>query len=127
MFSLEVALLCLSLNVYFEARGEPDKAQLAVALVTVNRAKKYNKNLCEVVFEPRQFSWTNNSNVHLEPNTNSPAWKRARKIAEQALTAKDFTGGARWFHREDVFPKWRKNLEFVGKYGKHLFYKERKK
>ena len=107
---------------YFEARGEPDKAQLAVALVTVNRAKKYNKNLCEVVFEPNQFSWTNDR-IHKEPNIKSKAWEKAQRIAAQALTAKDFTNGSLWYHRDDVFPKWILNLKFRGKYGRHLFYK----
>ena len=32
------ALLCLALNIYHEARGEPLKGQIAVASVTMNRA-----------------------------------------------------------------------------------------
>ena len=42
MFGLEIGLVCLALNVYFEARNEPDQAQMAIALVTINRAKKFN-------------------------------------------------------------------------------------
>jgi cell wall hydrolase len=125
MFGLEIGLVCLALNIYYEARNEPDKAQMAVALVTVNRAKRSGKSLCEVVFEPYQFSWTHES-IHKEPKEDNPAWLKAQRIAAKALTAKDFTHGCRWFHREDVYPKWRNNLTYHGKYGQHLFYKERK-
>ena len=123
MFGLEIGLVCLALNVYFEARNEPDQAQMAIALVTINRAKKFNKSLCEVVFEPHQFSWTH-EDFHKEPREGDRAWKKAQRIAQKALTAKDFTGGSRWFHRVDVFPKWRLKLKFHARYGQHLFYKE---
>ena len=55
---LDLALMCLSLNVYHEARGETPQAQLAVAMATLNRAKTTGQDLCDVVLEPVQFSWT---------------------------------------------------------------------
>lgn len=125
MYSLEVALLCLSLNVYYEARSEPDIGQMAVALVTINRAKHRKQSICKTVFEPHQFTWTEES-FHKDPKENDPLWRKAQRIARQALIAKDFTGKAMWYHREDVKPVWIKNLEYVGKFGKHLFYREKK-
>jgi spore germination cell wall hydrolase CwlJ-like protein len=55
---LDLALMCLSLNVFHEARGEAFQAQLAVAMATLNRAKATGQDLCDVVLEPGQFSWT---------------------------------------------------------------------
>ena len=47
---LESALLCLSLNIYYEAGYEPPEAQMAVALVTLNRAHHKQTKVCNVVF-----------------------------------------------------------------------------
>ena len=60
---IETALLCLALNVYFEARSEPIAGQLAVAEVTLNRvaSQDYPNSICEVVLQENQngcsFSW----------------------------------------------------------------------
>ena len=124
MFGFEIGVVCLALNIYFESRGEPDKAQMAVALVTVNRAKRQKKTLCEIVFEPNQFTWTEEV-IHKEPREDNIAWRKALRIAQKALTAKDFTGGCLWFHRYDVSPKWKHNLEYHGRYGQHLFYRRK--
>jgi N-acetylmuramoyl-L-alanine amidase len=56
--SIENALLCLALNVYHEARGETVEGQVAVAMVTMNRAGWDTRNVCPTVYKPRQFSWT---------------------------------------------------------------------
>ena len=58
MLSFLEGLLWLTLNVYHEARGEPEIGQLAVAHVTLNRAMEEHKSIAEVVREPYQFSWT---------------------------------------------------------------------
>ena len=51
-------LLWLTLNIYHEARSEPEVGKLAVAHVTLNRAMEEQKSIGEVVTAPRQFSWT---------------------------------------------------------------------
>lgn len=48
---------CLVAAIYHEARGEPVKAQRAVAEVVLNRAWKSGKSVCEVVAARRQFAW----------------------------------------------------------------------
>jgi spore germination cell wall hydrolase CwlJ-like protein len=53
---LEYALLCLSLNIYYEAGYEPPEAQMAVAMVTLNRAHHKQTEVCNVVFAKKQFS-----------------------------------------------------------------------
>ena len=60
---IETALLCLALNVYFEARSEPIAGKIAVAEVTLNRvaSQDYPNTICEVVLQENQngcsFSW----------------------------------------------------------------------
>ena len=57
------ALLCLSANIYFEARSEKVDGQIAVAEVTLNRVRSddYPDDVCSVVLQENsegcQFSW----------------------------------------------------------------------
>ena len=60
---LETALMCLALNIYFEARSEPIQGQIAIAEVTLNRVASANfpNDVCSVVLQDNnsgcQFSW----------------------------------------------------------------------
>ena len=74
-------IYCLAQNIYFEARGEPENGQFAVAAVTMNRVKshKYPNTVCKVVWQHSQFSWTNDGKS--DRPRNKRAWHRARKIA----------------------------------------------
>jgi len=60
---LETALMCLALNIYFEARSEPIQGQIAIAEVTLNRVASPNfpNDVCSVVLQDTsagcQFSW----------------------------------------------------------------------
>ena len=49
---------CLSKNIYFEARDQVTKGQIAVALVTINRvkSKRFPNTICKVV---KQASYKN--------------------------------------------------------------------
>lgn len=51
-------LTCLACNIYHEARGETDAGQIMVAKVTMNRVEHSHKNVCEIVWADKQFSWT---------------------------------------------------------------------
>ena len=46
-------LICLALNVYYEARGESLAGKYAVAEVTMNRvtSRRYPETVCAVVYE----------------------------------------------------------------------------
>lgn len=120
-----IGYLCLALNIYYEARSEPEYAQLAVAHVTINRAKAKGRDVCTEVFSPSQFSWTNSTQV--PPRENNPAWIFAQRVAKRAYETKDVTGGALWYHRHDITPWWVWNKKFVGRWGDHNFYKCRPK
>jgi N-acetylmuramoyl-L-alanine amidase len=128
----EAAILCLALNVYHEARGESDEGQQAVAQVTLERAEWKVENVCEVVFAPRQFSWTNGlragrvSPDRLMPNEET-AWKDALFVAHLALGGKlehPLPQGSKHYHRADVRPVWRHGLTPFGVIGSHIFYME---
>lgn len=118
---LSAALLCLSLNVYHEARGESVQGQLAVALVTLNRAKTLDR-VCKEVYRKKQFSWTNAS--HNLPLHEKKAWMLAKSIAFSAILKKDFTGGATHYHSVKVKPYWSTSGRKVGQWGNHIFYKD---
>lgn len=131
MVGFEVLLTCLALNIYKEARGEPLIGQLAVAMVTINRAKQWeNGDICKVVFAKSQFSWTitdtENGIVkrNKRPNKNNKSWNQAIRVAKYSLTTKDFTKGATHYHTIDVSPVWTKNMKYINKWGRHKFYKD---
>jgi spore germination cell wall hydrolase CwlJ-like protein len=122
---LAEALLCLALNVYHEARGEPVEGRKAVALVTRNRAQQNGHGVCWEVFRYKQFSWT------LLPSKTQrvPAgeeWEEAKRIAGKVLAgAVDFTGGATHYHTVSIYPRWAGAMERVGQWGDHVFYRAR--
>jgi len=90
--------LCLSLNVYHEARGSTRQDQVGVAWVTRNRMARSGRSYCRTIWEPRQFSWTPRSISSLMPREMA-AWHRAVRIARQVMSGEiaDPTGGARNF------------------------------
>jgi len=116
------ALMCLALNVYYEARSESVVGQYAVALVTLNRAHGDKKKICSEVHKPSQFSWTNEKQL---PPTEFAAWKQAKKVASDVLSGGvcDFTGGAVFYHTTSVYPDWRRRVKFVMVLGRHRFYR----
>ena len=79
-------LLCLSLTIYHEARGEPRVVQEAVAAITMNRTrdKDYPSNVCKVVNTPRAYSWVKQHKRVKELK----AFNRAKNIAKLYLSGK---------------------------------------
>jgi spore germination cell wall hydrolase CwlJ-like protein len=120
------ALVCLALNIYHEARGEPHSGQLAVAMVTMNRAEWESANVCPVVLERGQFSWTRTklNQAPQEPQ----AWKRAKTVAKGVIDGKhqDNTRGATHFHAHWVRPTWSQTFEKTVRIGDHIFYTQNK-
>ena len=133
MTGFEIAVTCLALNVFKEARGEPVQGQHAVALVTLNRVYRsgLSKDVCEVVFEHKQFSWTITDteggvlHPHKRPDRTSKEWKRAEQSAREALYMEDFTGGATHYHEIKIKPYWSTSMERVGRWGNHYFYRSK--
>ncbi len=79
----ETGINCLAMNIYHEARGESVEGQRAVGLVTLHRvlARSYPDDICSVVYQPKQFSWTE----EMPPVLEYDAWDLARQIAKEGL------------------------------------------
>lgn len=115
-------LLWLTLNVYHEARSEPKIAQVAVALVTLNRANEKHILIKEVVQQPHQFSWIDQKSSYLPDDPK--AFLRCLQSVYAALQTEDFTQGATHFHRNSVAPYWIAEYTFLEQYGSQKFYKQ---
>ena len=119
---------CLADNIYFEARNESTKGQLAVALVTNNRvnSKIYPDTICDVVWEYRQFSWTLDGKS--DKPKNKKAYNRAELLAIIVLTGTmdDFTKGATHYHANYIEPYWAPKLALLMVIDNHTFYRFKK-
>jgi len=117
---------CLASAVYFEARGEPLKGQLAVADVVLNRVRsaKYPDTVCEVVEQPWQFSFVNATGSIPEADRSSEEWLNAVAIARiaQAGTARAVDSDVLWYHADYVSPSWGRRLARQDQIGLHIFY-----
>jgi spore germination cell wall hydrolase CwlJ-like protein len=125
---------CLATNIYFEARGEPIKGQIAVAMVTLNRVNdsRFPDNICDVIHQSKQnsdgkpircqFSWYCDGKSD-KISYDSPEAKLAITIAINAMISayKDVTSGALYF--SDDKNKIPKNSENVIEIGNHVFYR----
>lgn len=118
---IKSAILCLALNIYFEARGEPPQGQYAVAHVTLNRVKQNHSNICTEVFKQGQFSWTRHK--FKIPSDKDESWKVAQEVARRAIASKDNTGGATNFHSKNCRnTRDFKNKRVTTRIGGHIFY-----
>ena len=124
-------LECLALNIYHEARSEPEVGQLAVAAVTLNRveSESFPDSICQVVKQGGedlhrcQFSWWCDGKK--DTPTNREAWDTALRIGWLSLQGKtsDPTKGALYYHANYVAPKWSRKFERTARIGAHLFYR----
>jgi spore germination cell wall hydrolase CwlJ-like protein len=116
----QAQLECLAQNIYYEARGESLKGQVAVANVVMNRiAYGFAKTPCGVINQRNQFSWVR----HHPKITNIDLYERVKQIARTVYFAKvvDITHGALYYHAKYVNPHW--PYARVTTIGNHIFYK----
>lgn len=125
---------CLALNIYFEARGEPEAGQYAVAEVTMNRvaSRHYPNTVCGVVYQQNwdplrkryvaAFSWTE---FETRPAPKGKEWERAWDIAENVYYGRSTSrlDGAVLYHAVYIRPSWSRDKKPIHRIGKHLFYK----
>jgi len=122
---------CLADAMYYEARGEGEAGELAIAEVVYNRLHDgvHPHSICGVVFEGAhqhtcQFSFTCNGEM-LRPKEPG-AWRRAERLALRIVTGNvtlgDTTGDATSFHAVDVQPGW-SDMERTTQIGNHVFYR----
>ncbi len=124
---------CLSEALYFEARGEGESGQKAIAEVIFHRLgeKNYPGSICGVVYQGSnnkgcQFSFACNGDM--KKAKNRKAWKSAQMLAAQILTGaermKGLTNRATHFHAISVQPNWADQLHRTIQIGNHIFYRE---
>jgi spore germination cell wall hydrolase CwlJ-like protein len=124
---------CLAEAIYFEARGESDSGQRAVAQVVVNRAGSdiYPKSICGVVYQNKnkrnacQFSFACDGKP--EVKTETAAWLKAKRIAEEITSGTMQTATLRTathYHATYVTPSWAKKMTRLSTIGHHVFYRE---
>lgn len=120
---VSTALLCLALTIYKEARGEPERGQVAVGLVVLNRVKQTNKNACQVITAPAQFSWYEGTSSLLIPTWDTSTWKKSISAAKTALFVHQYDiSGINHFHHKSMTPKWASSLVPHEVIGNHVFY-----
>ncbi len=125
---------CLASAVYFEARGEPVRGQIAVAQVVMNRVFSpfYPDNVCGVVYQGARrhlacqftFACDGIPDVVTEPD----AWLRAKRIAHDMLDGKLWMaeiGKATHYHASWVHPDWVSEMRRITHIGVHTFYRPR--
>jgi hypothetical protein len=126
---------CLAEAVYFEARGEAVRGQIAVAQVILNRAfsGKYPDTVCGVVYQNKHrhlacqftFACDGHPDVIREPDM----WERAQKIAKAMLDGQLWlpeVDRSTHYHAYWVRPSWVSEMKRNWKYGVHTFYRPRK-
>jgi spore germination cell wall hydrolase CwlJ-like protein len=125
---------CLAEAVYFEARGEAVRGQIAVAQVVMNRTFSgfYPNTVCGVVYQNKHrhlacqftFACDNVADVVREPDM----WERAKKIAKAMLDGQLWlpeVAKSTHYHAYWVHPSWVNEMKKMYKFGVHTFYRPR--
>lgn len=123
---------CLAEAVYYEARGESVKGQVAVAQVVLNRVRNpaYPGTICGVVYQNRswlnacQFSFACDGQKHRI--TERPQWRMARQVAKTVTAGRIWlpeVGSATHYHATYVRPFWAPTMKKLTKIGLHVFYR----
>lgn len=111
---------CLAKNIFYESHGEPLAGQLAVAQVTLNRSRDSGLSICSVVYQKKQFSWTEQLPRSLGTPTEE-VYNLAQEVLLKGYADKELED-AHFFHTKQVKPIWRKKLKFIKTIGNHKFY-----
>lgn len=128
----EKELWCLATAIYFEARGESYRGQVAVAQVVLNRVKdyRYPDTICGVVFQNQsrrnscQFSFACDGIP--ETINDRQSWAQAEDIARRYTDGQLYlteVGDATHYHASYVRPAWAPRMTKVTQIGLHIFYK----
>jgi hypothetical protein len=124
---------CLAQVIYFEARGESEAGQRAVAEVILNRLAEggHGHTICNVVYEGVgqtfcQFTFACDGSL-LQPRMAEP-WRAAQVLAARLMVGEVPAGstlGATYYHSVSVHPTWVPRKLRVTQIGNHIFYRDR--
>jgi len=133
---IQTQVMCIADNIYFEARGEPIKGQIAIGLVTLNRVyhTSYPSTPCQVVRQQAnkvcQFSWWCDSDLRSKRyHRRTVEYREIRDLAIDMYfnpyRYKDVTRGALFYHATYVSKRRLgvKNLTKTAHIGNHIFYR----
>ncbi len=126
---------CLANAIYFEARGEVERGQMAVAQVVLNRVFTgyYPGSVCDVVYQNAhrhlacQFTFACDN--HKDIVRDQKAWEVATRISDDALDGKFWlpeVGKATHYHATYVNPWWVRTMTKHTKLGVHIFYRPKR-
>jgi hypothetical protein len=125
-------LRCMATAIYFEARGESVRGQIAVAQVIMTRVRSdfYPNTICGVVF---QGQWNRNScqfsfacDGHTDAPKETEQWATALDVAKQVISGKAHLSDiadATHYHATYVRPDWARQIKRIKQIGIHIFYK----
>jgi hypothetical protein len=123
---------CLANAIYFEARSEPVRGQMAVAQVVVNRAFSgfYPNDICGVVYQnaSRHLScqFTFACDGKSKAITERSHWAVANRIARQTLDGQIYVpevAKSTHYHAAYVRPNWAREMRKLVRFGLHSFYR----
>lgn len=121
-------ILCIAMNIYYEARGESSATKIAVANVTRNRylTEGFPKTYCGIIghikiingVERFQYSWL----ILKRPRIKSDIaqWITAQQIAYNMYFDNDYydnTDGALFFHESTINTIWTRELTYISQIG----------
>jgi spore germination cell wall hydrolase CwlJ-like protein len=126
------AELCLARAIYFEARSEPERGQIGVAQVVLNRvfSPHYPNNICAVIYQNAhrrlacQFTFA--CDGKRKTIQERGAWARAQRIARDTLDGRLWLpeiGKSTHYHARYVRPRWARFMKRLYRAGLHLFYR----
>lgn len=133
---IQAALMCLAMNIYHEARGEPLVGKVAVGQVVMNRVEspQFPNNICEVVHQGKyhngvpvlhkcQFSWWCDGKPDVA--TNEEQWEKAMHLADMIYFGylPDLTEGSLYYHSTAVDPYWSDSYNETVTINNHTFYR----
>jgi len=124
---------CLAVAIYFEARGEPQRGQIAVAQVILNRVRSplFPETICGVVYQGQrrkgcQFSFT--CDGHTDNPRDNAQWSLAQRLSKEIMAGEQWlpeVGYSTFYHANYVSPRWARRMNKIDRIGRHIFYKKR--
>lgn len=125
------ALDCLASAVYYEAGNQDVNGERAVAQVVLNRVRHpaFPASVCGVVYQGStrptgcQFTFACDGSLSRAPAAD--AWRRAYKVADEALSGAVYApvGWATHYHADYVLPTWASSMAKNAIVGAHIFYR----
>lgn len=117
---------CMAEALYYEARGEGQNGQEAVAEVILQRVRSrvHPGTVCGVVHEPGQFSYVTDGSTKRPRDQDS--WQAAKQLAARIVRGElvtSLTRRAQFYHAVDIQPAWAAEMVRTAVIGNHVFYR----